>query len=164
MNSPASSFAEVFGMSDGGDRFDKLRELDEQTQTDGTEELNSGRTEESTGTESTTESPSDRTTADSPASTARDDSESSSANAESTADEPPFTFDEAKQRPLYARPAAWDAFEDALVLEVERLLREHDVRNAEKRELHDAALRVAARHPEEIADELLSGRGLERDE
>jgi hypothetical protein len=151
-------------MSDGGDRFDKLRELDEQTQTDGIEEPSSDGTGKSTGADSTTESPSDRTTADSSDSAARDDFEASPDDGESPADEPPFTFDEAKQRPLYARPAAWDAFEDALVLEVERLLREHDVRNAEKRELHDAALRVAARHPEEIADELLSGRGLDRDD
>jgi hypothetical protein len=149
-------------MSDGGDRFDKLRELDEQTQTD---DERSGHEDADTESDATATDAADEprpvaqsTDPDGPRST------DASADELSPADDPPFAFDEAKQRPLYARPSAWDAFEDALALEVERLLREHDVRNAEKRELHDAALRVAARHPEEIADELLAGRGLDRDE
>jgi len=151
-------------MSDGGDRFDKLRELDEQTQTDDTETEETAGDGESPRVTSAAESSADRTTSDSSGATETDESDVSAGDVDSPSDEPPFAFDEAKQRPLYARPSAWDAFEDALVLEVERLLREHDVRNAEKRELHDAALRVAARHPEEIADELLAGRGLDREE
>ncbi|MFB6270902.1 MAG: hypothetical protein ABEH83_13230 [Halobacterium sp.] len=66
-------------------------------------------------------------------------------------DTPAFEYGEVKQSPLYARPAAWNALEDALDLEVVRALREAGIRNEEKRELHDAVLRVAAEHPEEIA-------------
>jgi|AntRauMinimDraft_4_1070384.scaffolds.fasta_scaffold00025_2 hypothetical protein len=71
---------------------------------------------------------------------------------------PGFDFDEAKQSPLYARPSAWQAFEDALDLEVVRALREAGVRNEAKRELHDAALRVAAEHPDEIAEAVEEAR------
>lgn len=77
-------------------------------------------------------------------------------------DEPAFGFDEAKQRPLYARQKAWDAFEDALAIEVEATLRRNDVRDAPKRELHDAALRVLADHADEVADRVLDERGVER--
>lgn len=74
-------------------------------------------------------------------------------------DEPAFDFDAAVQRPLYARSEAWDAIEDTLELDVERELRtEHDVRNASKRELHDALLQVAAEHAEEIADQVVTER------
>jgi hypothetical protein len=77
--------------------------------------------------------------------------------------EPAFEFEEAKQRPLYARQAAWDAFEDALAIDVEPSLRRHDVRDASKRELHDAALRVLAEHADEVADRVLTARGLDTD-
>lgn len=40
---------------------------------------------------------------------------------------PAFPNDSVKQRPLYAREAAWTAFEDVLELEVERTLRGNDV-------------------------------------
>lgn len=75
-----------------------------------------------------------------------------------TPDEPAFPFDEARQQAMYARPEAWNALEDALDLEVQRALREAGVRDIPKRELHDAALRVAARHPEAIVDALLDAR------
>jgi len=74
--------------------------------------------------------------------------------------EPAFGFEEAKQRPLYARQHAWDAFEDALAIDVEPTLRRHDVRDASKRELHDAALRVLADHADEVADKVLEARGV----
>ncbi|MFC6784551.1 hypothetical protein ACFQFH_01325 [Halobaculum halobium] len=77
--------------------------------------------------------------------------------------EPAFGFEEAKQRPLYARQRAWDAFEDALAIDVEPTLRRHDIRDASKRELHDAALRVLADHPEEVADKVLAARGVSSD-
>ena len=79
----------------------------------------------------------------------------------SSADGPAFPYDDVSQRPLYARETAWNAFEDALEIEVEQTLREHGVRDATGRELHDAALRVAAEHPEAIADHLLELRGIE---
>ncbi|QZX99255.1 hypothetical protein [Halobaculum rubrum] len=76
---------------------------------------------------------------------------------------PAFGFEEAKQRPLYARQRAWDAFEDALAIDVEPTLRRHEVRDASKRELHDAALRVLADHADEVADKVLEARGISPD-
>lgn len=75
---------------------------------------------------------------------------------------PAFGFEETKQRPLYARQAAWDAFEDALAIEVEATLRRNDVRDTPKRELHDAALHVLAEHADEVADRVLAERGIDR--
>jgi|AntDeeMetagen134_2_1112570.scaffolds.fasta_scaffold00716_16 hypothetical protein len=69
-----------------------------------------------------------------------------------------FDYSEAKQSPLYARPSTWEAFDDALELDVERSLRKQEVRNASKRELHDATLRVAAENPELVAEMLLEIR------
>ncbi|MFC7068565.1 hypothetical protein [Halobaculum lipolyticum] len=76
--------------------------------------------------------------------------------------DPAFGFDEAKQRPLYARQAAWDAFEDALAIDVEATLRRNDVRDTPKRELHDAALHVLAEHADEVAERVLDERGVDR--
>lgn len=73
-------------------------------------------------------------------------------------DDPAFSFDEVRQQAMYARPEAWNALEDSLDLEVQRALREAGVRDVPKRELHDAALRVAARHPEAIVEALLDAR------
>lgn len=146
-------------MSDGGDRFDKLRELDEQSRKGEPSESASEEDEPNDAPEPTTDLPPREP------STSRERSTSPTETAERTRtrEDPPFSFDDAKQRPLYARQKAWDAFEDALALEVERTLREYEVRNAEKRELHDAALRVAANHPDEIAALLLDGRGVDAD-
>jgi len=98
------------------------------------------------------------TGADSDTDTAPRSDESGPNSAETS--EPAFGFEEAKQRPLYARQRAWDAFEDALAIDVEPTLRRHDVRDASKRELHDAALRVLADHADEVADEVLEARGI----
>ena len=87
------------------------------------------------------------------------DSSGSGPNSAATS-EPAFGFEEAKQRPLYARRRAWDAFEDALAIDVEPTLRRHDLRDASKRELHDAALRVLADHADEVADKVLEARGV----
>jgi len=69
-----------------------------------------------------------------------------------------FNYDEAKQSPIYARPSTWDTYDDALELDVERSLRDENVRNASKRELHDATLRLAAENPELVAEKLLQAR------
>lgn len=71
---------------------------------------------------------------------------------------PAFEYGDVKQAPMYARPEAWTALEDALDLDVVRTLREAGVRNEEKRELHDAVLRVAANHPDEIAEAVQEAR------
>ena len=69
-----------------------------------------------------------------------------------------FNYDEAKQSPIYVRPSTWDEYDDALELDIERSLRKQDVRNASKRELHDATLRLAAENPELVAEKLLEAR------
>lgn len=69
-----------------------------------------------------------------------------------------FNYDEAKQSPIYARPSTWDEYDDALELDIERSLRKQDVRNASKRELHDATLRLAAENPKLVAEKLLEAR------
>lgn len=71
---------------------------------------------------------------------------------------PAFPFDEADQNPLYARPEAWDAFDDMLDLALETELRDRGIRDASKSEKHDAALRILAEHAEEIADQIESER------
>lgn len=78
--------------------------------------------------------------------------------------EPSFPFDDALQRPLYARSESWDDFEDVCDFEVKRLLRDDGVKNVEGRELHDAALRIAADNPELLADEIRRARGLDGSE
>ncbi|GAB7095356.1 hypothetical protein JCM30237_25090 [Halolamina litorea] len=72
--------------------------------------------------------------------------------------EPAFPFDEAVQAQIYPRKTTHDEFEDFLDIDVKRLLRDRGVRNEAGRELHEAVLRVAMEHPEEIADELAAGR------
>ncbi|WP_277556036.1 hypothetical protein [Halobaculum limi] len=91
-----------------------------------------------------------------------DDTRSASGSVSADANAPAFGFEEAKQRPLYARQSAWDEFEDALAIDVETTLRRNDVRDAPKRELHDAALRVLADHADEVADRVLQERGVDR--
>lgn len=72
-------------------------------------------------------------------------------------DEPAFPFDATKQDPLYARPETWDAFNDTL-LEVELALRDYDIRDVPKRELHDAALQVLTNHSDELKETMVAAR------
>mgnify|MGYP000211544615 CR=1 FL=1 len=65
---------------------------------------------------------------------------------------PAFPFDEAIQAQIYPRNSTHDEFTDFLDIEVKRLLRDRDIRNEEGRELHEAVLRVAMEHPEDIAE------------
>lgn len=92
------------------------------------------------------------------AQTADSGSDDASSSGSEASDTPAFEYDDVKQSPMYARPEAWTALEDALDLDVVRSLREAGIRNEEKRELHDAVLRVAADHPDEIADAVREAR------
>ena len=69
-----------------------------------------------------------------------------------------FPFSEAVQRPVYVREESLHQFEDALDFEVRRALRDAGERDVPKRELHDAALRVAADHTDEVAEALIEAR------
>jgi hypothetical protein len=94
--------------------------------------------------------------------TAADDSghtaETTPKAADGSLEDPAFDYSDSNQGPIYARPETWDRYDDVLELDVERYLRDNGVRNAQKRELHDAALRLAARHPEELGDLLIEAR------
>ncbi|MGB9965613.1 hypothetical protein [Halobacterium sp. CBA1126] len=85
-------------------------------------------------------------------------SEQTTTTEDDVSDQPAFEYGDVKQAPMYARPESWAALEDALDLDVVRTLREDGVRNEEKRELHDAVLRVAADHPDEIAEAVQRAR------
>ncbi|GAA0268424.1 hypothetical protein [Halobacterium noricense] len=98
-------------------------------------------------------------TADSATDTVTDSDTEQDATSEATTSEgPAFEYGDVKQAPMYARSEAWTALEDTLDLDVVRTLREAGVRNEEKRELHDAVLRVAADHPDEIAEAVQEAR------
>lgn len=113
---------------------------------------------ESESTADSTPVPEQSQTAAEPEASERDPDGGPSSAAETVSDEPAFEYEDVEQSPMYARPAAWNALNDALDLEVVRALREAGLRNEEKRELHDAALRVAADHPEEIAQAVAAAR------
>lgn len=72
--------------------------------------------------------------------------------------EPAFEFGETKQGPIYPRKETWEEFEDALDFEVRRILREDRYRGIEKRELHDATLRLAIERPDLVAEQLVGLR------
>lgn len=65
-----------------------------------------------------------------------------------------FDFDTAQQGPLYPREETWQDFEDVLDFEVRKPLRDADYKDIEKRELHEATLRVAIENPDLIVEKL----------
>lgn len=70
-----------------------------------------------------------------------------------------FSFEEADQDSLYARPDAWATFRLALDEARLELRREHGVtEEVPKRELHDAALQVLKDAGEEIAEQVAQQR------
>ncbi|MFC4247727.1 hypothetical protein ACFOZ7_12255 [Natribaculum luteum] len=71
---------------------------------------------------------------------------------------PAFEYSEVRQRPLYARGETWDEFEDAVGITVVPELRKAGIRDEEKREIHDAVLRLAAQEPDRIAELIKSER------
>lgn len=71
---------------------------------------------------------------------------------------PAFEFEDTTAKSVYVRSETLSVMDDA-EFEVESLLRrEHDVRDVTGREFHDALVRVAADHPEEVAEVILSAR------
>ena len=123
----------------GSDRFSELSDMEAQS-----------RQQDDNDPEPETESKSEATTSE--------PEPESQPDATGDIHETAFNYDEAKQSPIYARPSTWDEYDDALELDIERSLRKQDVRNASKRELHDATLRLAAENPELVAEKLLEAR------
>lgn len=85
---------------------------------------------------------------------------------EATAERPPeeadggpaFEFEDTTAKSVYVRPKTVDVLDDA-EFEVESYLRrEHGVRDMAGREFHDALVRVAAEHPDEVADAIRAAR------
>lgn len=131
-------------MSDGGDRFDALGSVDD----DGSDDADETESEPEPSPDLDPEPTRDREPTPDPADETDD----------SALEDPAFSYAESNQGPIYARPETWDEYDDILELDVERYLREEGVRNAQKRELHDAALRLATNHPEELAELLIEAR------
>jgi hypothetical protein len=71
---------------------------------------------------------------------------------------PAFEFEDTTAKSVYVRPETLSVLDDA-EFEVESLLRrEHEVRDLTGREFHDALVRVAADHPDEVATAVLAAR------
>lgn len=87
--------------------------------------------------------------------------EASTSETESDLQQKAFSYAEAKQSPIYARQAAWNAFDDAMNFDVKRELSDRGIRNVDKRELHETMLYVAAENPELMVERFLE---LRRDE
>lgn len=93
-------------------------------------------------------------------SSTRDESSSADSTSESEGDihQKAFSYADAKQSPIYARQDAWKEYNAAMQFDTERELHDRGVDNVDKRELHEAMLRHAAKHPEQIAEEVLELR------
>lgn len=88
---------------------------------------------------------------------------SSSGQAVDPREEPAFPFSDDLRESWYVRGDVLDEFEDAVDFNTKRELREHGVRNETGREVQDAAIQVAANHPEEVAEIILEQRGVTND-
>lgn len=108
-----------------------------------------------------TEGETDQTTSGSGDTTSSESATADNGGSETTdksLSSPAFPFAEAEQTAVYPRTETWAAFEDFLDFEVRRRLREADVRDDTKRELHEAALQVVQNHPEAVAEQFLANR------
>lgn len=76
---------------------------------------------------------------------------------------PASPYSESFQRGLHPRKSSWDAYDNAMFY-AEAELRKHDVKNIEKREFDDAALRLAEEEPERLAELVMEARGLNLDD
>jgi hypothetical protein len=70
-----------------------------------------------------------------------------------------FPFDATEQKSVYALPETFDDLDKAEFDVQVKLRKDHDVRDVKRREFFDAVLKVAADHPEEVAETILEGRG-----
>ena len=76
--------------------------------------------------------------------------------------EPAFAFAGDMQENIYVREGSWRELQDAINFETKRVLAQYGLRDDDmfKRELHDAMIRTAANHPEEIAHHILLDRNI----
>ncbi|AEH39077.1 hypothetical protein [Halopiger xanaduensis] len=71
---------------------------------------------------------------------------------------PAFEYSEVRQKPLYARDETWNELEDELGITVTPELRRMGIRDEETREIHDALLKVAIEHIDEVPDTIAEVR------
>lgn len=71
---------------------------------------------------------------------------------------PAFEYSDVRQKPLYARDSTWDELEDELGITVIPALRRMGIRDEETREIHDAVLKVAIEHSDELPDAIADVR------
>ncbi|OVE82838.1 prolipoprotein diacylglyceryl transferase [Natronolimnobius baerhuensis] len=71
---------------------------------------------------------------------------------------PAFEYSEVRQKPLYARDSTWNELEDELGITVTPELRRMGIRDEETREIHDAILKVAIEHIDELPDAIADVR------
>lgn len=73
---------------------------------------------------------------------------------------PAFSYDEVDQKPLYIRSGFWDVIEDLRLYTEVALREEHDIRNAQTREIDEAILSLLEDELQEqsIADEVVRKR------
>lgn len=90
---------------------------------------------------------------------AAEEPETASESAPSSEGGPAFSFDEATQQTVYPRPETWRELRAALSTADAELLTEHGIDDVEGRELHDAALAIAAERPGEVAERVAENRG-----
>lgn len=119
------------------------------------DDLDSG-DDESTETEDETASESaPESTTPTQTSTRSTEPQTPSAEPKSPADAGPgFEYSEVRQKPLYARDKTWDELEDRLGIQVTPELRRMEIRDEETREVHDAILKVALDHIDEVPDQI----------
>ncbi|UHQ95178.1 hypothetical protein [Haloterrigena alkaliphila] len=71
---------------------------------------------------------------------------------------PAFEYSEVQQKPFYARTETVRAFENQIRTTIIPKLAEASIIDEEKREIHDAVLRLATEQPERIAELVLEER------
>jgi len=71
---------------------------------------------------------------------------------------PAFEYSDVRQKPLYARGETWDKLEDQLGIVVTPELRRMGIRDDETREVHDALLKVALEHIDEVPEQIRKTR------
>lgn len=128
----------------------------------GFEDLDEAAGEQSNDTDREAES--ETTTADETPASEQPTTETTTEQADSSPDpttDPAFPYSEVVQDARYVREETDTAWEDARDLEVERVLRQHDVRNVAGREYDDALFRLGADHPELVAKYVMEARGLD---
>jgi len=145
--------------------FDDLEEAVEEQDSDGTEdtattEMDTTETSEDVPTEPDRDQTQEPDRSEREKAGTADSSSSADSTSESEGDihQKAFSYAEAKQSPIYARQDAWKEYNAAMQFDTERELHDRGVDNVDKRELHEAMLRHAAKQPEQIGEEVLKLR------